>query len=66
MQALARRAGPVLLGIVLVGCVPLARTGGVLEGQLAPAIEGPLSDGQSQRLSDYRGKVVLLAFWHGN
>lgn len=32
-------------------------------GQMAPEIEGPDLDGVSFRLSDYRGKVVLLSFW---
>jgi hypothetical protein len=34
-------------------------------GDLAPEIEGKDSDGQSFKLSDYRGKVVLLDFWAG-
>lgn len=32
-------------------------------GQVAPEIEGSDVDGQSFKLSDYRGKVVLLIFW---
>lgn len=32
-------------------------------GKVAPDIEGPDLDGQSFKLSDYRGKVVLLDFW---
>jgi peroxiredoxin Q/BCP len=32
-------------------------------GQEAPDIEGVDQDGQPLRLSDYRGKVVLLYFW---
>jgi hypothetical protein len=35
-------------------------------GKEAPDIEGPDQDGQRFKLSDYRGKVVLLYFWqHG-
>jgi hypothetical protein len=32
-------------------------------GKLAPEIEGADQDGKPFRLSDYRGKVVLLDFW---
>jgi hypothetical protein len=33
-------------------------------GKPAPDIEGPDQDGVRFKLSDYRGKVVLLDFWH--
>jgi hypothetical protein len=33
-------------------------------GKLSPDIEGPDQDGNRFKLSDYRGKVVLLDFWH--
>src|SRR5262249_13186277 len=33
-------------------------------GKEAPDIEGQDQDGQRFKLSDYRGKVVLLDFWH--
>jgi cytochrome oxidase Cu insertion factor (SCO1/SenC/PrrC family) len=36
---------------------------GVNEGDLAPEITGKDADGKSFKLSDYRGKVVLLDFW---
>jgi cytochrome oxidase Cu insertion factor (SCO1/SenC/PrrC family) len=32
-------------------------------GKEVPEIEGPDQDGAVFRLSDYRGKVVLLYFW---
>lgn len=32
-------------------------------GQVAPEIEGPDIDGVKFKLSDYRGKVVVLDFW---
>jgi hypothetical protein len=32
-------------------------------GMVAPEIEGPDLDGQTFKLSDYRGKVVVLDFW---
>jgi hypothetical protein len=33
-------------------------------GKVAPDIEGQDQDGNKFKLSDYRGKVVLLDFWH--
>jgi hypothetical protein len=33
-------------------------------GRVAPEIEGEDQDGQHFKLSDYRGKVVLLDFWY--
>lgn len=33
------------------------------QGKLAPDIEGQDQDGRQFKLSDYRGKVVLLYFW---
>lgn len=32
-------------------------------GKAAPEIEGTDSDGKTFKLSDYRGKVVVLDFW---
>ena len=32
-------------------------------GKVAPEIEGPDIDGENFKLSDYRGKVVMLDFW---
>ena len=32
-------------------------------GQPAPEIEGPDQNGETFKLSDYRGKVVVLDFW---
>jgi len=33
-------------------------------GRQAPDIEGKDQDGKRFKLSDYRGKVVLLYFWN--
>jgi peroxiredoxin len=32
-------------------------------GKVAPEIEGEDQDGRRFRLSDYRGKVLLIDFW---
>jgi thiol-disulfide isomerase/thioredoxin len=69
----------VLLGVVIVaGCArerprkpttsrvappPGAPTLGTHIGNLAPDIEGVDLDGERFKLSDYRGKVVVLDFW---
>src|SRR5262245_46707088 len=39
------------------------RAAGLKEGQLAPDFAFSAFDGSRQRLSDYRGKAVLLNFW---
>jgi hypothetical protein len=65
MTFFPRLAGLLLLGIV-AGCMPLLRTREAREGQPAPPIEGMAGNGQALSLSDYRGKVVLLCFWHGS
>src|SRR5262249_29835727 len=42
---------------------PAILTVGLQVGNLAPEIEGEDIDGKNFKLSDYRGKVVLLDFW---
>jgi AhpC/TSA family len=67
---------PVLLGLglALYGCgqfraarMPtgpqLALAGGPATGQVAPEIEGEDLDGVRFKLSDYRGRIVVLDFW---
>ncbi len=65
MHAVARN-GP-LLGLVLSLLLPLCSAWAVTAavGQPAPEISLPSirSDDESIRLSDHRGKVVLLDFW---
>jgi hypothetical protein len=36
---------------------------GLEVGNLAPEIEGEDIDGKKFKLSDYRGKIVMLDFW---
>jgi hypothetical protein len=43
--------------------LPQPKTNGPQPGQQAPEIEGEDIDGKRFKLSDYRGKVVLLDFW---
>ena len=59
---------PPLLAHVLATCallLPLACSAGpdTSLGALAPEIGGSDLDGVPFKLSDYRGKVVLLDFW---
>jgi hypothetical protein len=61
------------LGMTLHGCSQSPAPGtpsgttlaqeGLQVGQLAPEIEGEDLDGVPFKLSDYRGKVVVLDFW---
>jgi hypothetical protein len=62
---MVRRLGWVLplvvLGCTLAGC---GKPGtGLPVGSAGPEIEGEDLDGKAFKLSDYRGKVVLLDFW---
>jgi len=51
-ETVAEKAGPELFGIRHLSV-----------GKVAPEIEGADQDGVRFKLSDYRGKVVLLDFW---
>ncbi len=42
---------------------PVENSTGLCAGTVAPEIDGEDIDGASFKLSDYRGKVVLLSFW---
>lgn len=55
------RAAGLTLGKVAEEKLNALRTVGV--GMVAPEIEGTDVDGAPLRLSDYRGKVVVLVFW---
>jgi cytochrome oxidase Cu insertion factor (SCO1/SenC/PrrC family) len=66
MRTLLCRVLPVLiLGLPLASCSQSGPTVGtrVAIGALAPEIQGTDADGKSFKLSDYRGKVVMLDFW---
>jgi hypothetical protein len=60
-----RRLGPCLAALALAGCGFVEQSGESKRsvGQPAPDTEGQDLDGTHFRLSDYRGKVVLLDFW---
>jgi RNA polymerase sigma factor (sigma-70 family) len=53
--------GPSSLGERIPACLFGVRC--LTVGKTAPDIEGEDLDGKTFKLSDYRGKVVLLAFW---
>jgi len=57
--------GAMLVCLVVGACAPEGepRTESALVDEEAPDTVGHDSDGQPLRLSDYRGKVVLLDFW---
>lgn len=56
--------GAVAVGVALAGCTFSAQTdSGPPVNQAAPDIVGTDQDGRQFKLSDYRGKVVLLDFW---
>jgi hypothetical protein len=61
MRSVGRWGGLVLVGAALVGC--LTTNTSLSRGKPAHDIYGCDADGQALRLSDYRGKVVLLDFW---
>jgi hypothetical protein len=65
-----------LLTLVIVGCESGERARapsrskpsggnaiGVTQGFIAPEIDGYDTDGRPMKLSQFRGKVVLLDFW---
>jgi peroxiredoxin len=57
-----RRLAAFVLLAVLTGCASLGR--GPAEGMKAPPLSGGDADGKPIDLSDHRGKVVLVSFWH--
>jgi cytochrome oxidase Cu insertion factor (SCO1/SenC/PrrC family) len=66
MRTLCRLTGFLTLGLILAGCGPYSPSrapAGLNVGDLAPEIEGEDLDGRPFKLSDYRGKVVVLDFW---
>ena len=56
--------GLLALGVILAGCTLTSQpTRAVGKNKTAPDIVGTDQDGKEFKLSDYRGKVVLLDFW---
>ena len=66
MSRLVRVGLPLVVGGVLAGCLALHGGGavGTEPGKLAPPVEGADAEGRPVRLADYKGRVVLLHFWH--
>jgi cytochrome oxidase Cu insertion factor (SCO1/SenC/PrrC family) len=56
---------PAAFGLMLAGCGDTAPDKGLGRGKPAPEITGEDQDGKPMKLSDFRGKVVLLDFWAG-
>lgn len=54
---------PLTLLLVLLAGPALAASRGPAVGDMAPALLGEMRDGKPVTLSDFRGKVVVLAFW---
>jgi cytochrome oxidase Cu insertion factor (SCO1/SenC/PrrC family) len=71
MFRLAQQFPLLLLGWILASCSGLNQPvpglsglpGHLAVGQAAPDIIGTDTDGQPLKLSDQRGRVVLLSFW---
>lgn len=48
---------------LMIGCSPSAPAPGLSIGNTAPDLEGTDANGRTIKLSDYRGKVVVVDFW---
>lgn len=53
-------------GWVNLGNIPMKTNDAVFPGQMAPDFEVQCMDGSVFRLSEHRGKVILLHFWYGH
>jgi hypothetical protein len=60
-------AGAAASLVALAGCLPgyMSNKHAGHVGYYAPPITALDAEGQTMRLKDYKGKVVLLSFWHG-
>jgi hypothetical protein len=61
MRVPVRWVGLLLAGAALLGC--LTTNTSLSKGKPARDIRGSDAEGQPLKLSDFRGKVVLLDFW---
>jgi peroxiredoxin len=50
--------------VVLAGCGPVDAPGVARRGQAAPDFALPTLEGETARLSDFRGRPILLNFWN--
>jgi thiol-disulfide isomerase/thioredoxin len=67
MTSYLRLLPVILLGVVLVGCLEAPTSIPPAHARTeAPEIKGVDSAGNELKLSDYRGKVVLVDFWFGS
>lgn len=62
MRTFSRGLALLTVGAALAGCIATS-TNTEVSRKPAPDIHGIDGTGESFRLSDYRGKVVLLDFW---
>lgn len=58
------RGWPMVLAVVLMGCVSAGGPATLKEGVKAPPVAGEDALGRNLSLEEHRGKVVLLSFWH--
>ncbi len=63
MKGLYRIVALGTIGLIMAGCLSSSSDPAEVVGKPAPDLSGRDLSGRLLRLSDYRGKVVLLDFW---
>lgn len=63
MRRAALASLALLIGVPMLRAQDKKAPPGPVVGKVAPDIRGKDLDGKKFKLSDYRGKVVLLDFW---
>jgi cytochrome oxidase Cu insertion factor (SCO1/SenC/PrrC family) len=67
MSSFSRWGVMLLTALAIIGCTAHLSTAPTPKvGSVAPEIQGIDADGVAFKLSDYRGKVVLVDFWMTN
>jgi hypothetical protein len=65
MRNWGKAALPLVVGLVVAGCAIFSAGPITVEaGKPAPEIERTDSNGEPFYLEEYKGRVVLLHFWH--